>query len=195
MCGFVLIITAILAFLVVPGLADGNTSRAVFIGTLVFVIVAAICAVFAGLAAKVYWNNIWVLTSESLTQVNQDGLFNRQSSQISLPDVEDVTAEQKGVLAELFNFGLLEVETAGETGKFVFPYCPKPNYYAQQVLKAKEEFEHKRYSGEQTAEIAQQTVPLEPAPPIPPPVVNPATELPRNDVPLQQPPPGPGAEE
>src|SRR5664279_5443084 len=54
MCGLILTITAIVAFTVVPGAASGNTRQAVLAGTLIFVVVAAVCAAFALVAARVY---------------------------------------------------------------------------------------------------------------------------------------------
>jgi hypothetical protein len=79
-----------------------------------------------------------VVTSDSLTQISQTSLFNRQSSQLALVNIEDVTAEQNGILAHMFNYGVIRVETAGERSKFVFTYCPNPNFYAQQILQARE---------------------------------------------------------
>jgi len=74
-------------------------------------------------ATRVYLASQLVVTTKNLTQVNQVGLFNRKISQLSLQDVEDVSAEQKGVFATLFNFGTLFVETAGEQANFHFDYC------------------------------------------------------------------------
>ncbi len=88
----------------------------------------------------VYWQNRWVLTSDSLTQITQNGLFNRQTSQLSLGNLEDVTAEQRGIIPSMFGFGTLRVETAGEHSKFFFLYCPDPNLYARKILMAREIF-------------------------------------------------------
>jgi hypothetical protein len=142
MCGLALVMTATLAFGVIPEIAHG--SSAILIGAIVFLVVLAVCVTSSLIARKVYWGNTWTLTTDSITQVNQVSLFTRQSSQLSLADLEDVTSEQNGILAEMFNFGLLRVETAGERSKFMFPYCPNPNYYAQQILAAREAFDETR---------------------------------------------------
>lgn len=168
MCGLVILITAVLAFLITPevsGSRGNDRGQTLVIGTLIFLVVTVICAAFAMISAKVYWGNSWTVTTDSLTQVRRFGLFSRQSSQLSLKDLEDVTAQQSGVLAEMFNFGLLKVETAGERSKFMFPFCPNPNYYAQQILKARETFERNRAveenSYQEVAETPQtQTEPL-----------------------------------
>src|SRR6202011_6093270 len=95
-------------------------------------------------ATRIYWGNSWIVTSDSVTQVSQTSLFKRQSSQLSLIHLEDVTAEQNGVLAHMFNYGLLRVETAGERSKFTFTFCPNPNFYAREILAAREAFEQNR---------------------------------------------------
>ena len=143
--GALIIFMAVIAFIILPHVI--TTGGATAIGALVFLVAAIFSLAFAFISTKVYWGNSWVLTSDSLTQIEQDSLFNRQSSQLSLGNLEDVTAEQNGILPHMFNYGWVRVETASERGKFIFQYCPNPNYYAQQVLAARENFEQKR-SGE-----------------------------------------------
>lgn len=145
--GLLLVITAVLAFIVAPHFvhdASGGSGSATKYGALIFLVVAVVSLVFAFVSNKVYWGNSWILTSDSITQISQTSLFHRESSQLSLGNLEDVTAEQNGVLTHMLNYGLLRVETAGERSKFVFLYCPNPNYYAQQVLSARENFEQNR---------------------------------------------------
>lgn len=93
-----------------------------------------------GVTTTIYWQNRWILTSDSITQITQRSLFNRQVSQLSLGNLEDVTAEQRGIIPNMFNFGTLKVETAGERSKFYFLYCPDPNLYARKILMAREIF-------------------------------------------------------
>lgn len=103
--------------------------------------IAAIFLVFVlVIATAVYRANRWVVTDDSISQVLQKSLFSRQTSELSMANIEDVTAEQRGLLATLFNFGTLKVETAGELPYFHFIYCPRPNAYAQVILHARERF-------------------------------------------------------
>jgi hypothetical protein len=138
---FVLVVCAILAFGVLPSSASSDSSQVGNIGAAVFLVLAVLGLIYAFIATKVYWANSWVITSDSVTQVNQISLFQRQSSQLSLANLEDVTAEQNGILAHIFNYGVLKAETAGERSKFSFYFCPNPNFYAQQILQAREAFE------------------------------------------------------
>jgi len=92
------------------------------------------------IATTVYWQNEWVVTTDSITQISQRSLFNRQVSQLSMDNLEDVTVDQNGLLPSMFNFGTLKVETAGERAKFTFPYCPNPNECARRILQVHEDF-------------------------------------------------------
>lgn len=147
--GFLLLIAAVVVFVVIPmALPDTDKGQIAGYGALGFMVFALLVLAFVFIANKVYWGNRWILTTDSLTQVTQNSLFNKQNSQLSLGNLEDVTANQDGILAHMFNFGVLKVETAGERSKFVFPYCPHPNDYAQKILSAREQFEQKIESNE-----------------------------------------------
>jgi len=141
MVGFVLVVMTVLIFGVAPNIfssADRNTVLS--IGAVVLLITAILGLGFAFISNIVYWGNRWVVTSDSITQVQQTSLFNKQSSQLSLENLEDVTSEQNGILTHMFNYGVIKAETAGERSKFMFRYCPNPNFYAKQILAARERF-------------------------------------------------------
>jgi len=149
--GFMLVVLALIIFVVAPIVFPNADKNQIFsYGALAFFIFGALTLAFVFISHIVYWVNRWVLTSDSLTQVQQRSLFDKQNSQLSLGNLEDVTASQDGILAHMFGFGTLRVETAGERSKFMFPFCPNPNYYAQQILNAREQFEQKIESNEGT---------------------------------------------
>ncbi len=104
------------------------------------VIVGAIAAIFLVIAAALYRQNRWVVSDDSITQVLRVGLFNFNTSGLSMANIEDVTSVRKGIFANLFGFGILKVETAGEHSNFHFYFCPKPDMYAKILLDARERF-------------------------------------------------------
>lgn len=146
----VIVAVAVLAFIVTPAVLT-STSRATInsLGMAVFLLATCLVVVLVFVANKIYWGNSWVISSDSLTQISQTSLFHKQSSQLSLGNLEDVTSDQRGILAQMFGFGTLKVETAGERSKFTFPFCPNPNYYAQKILAAREAFEQAHHGGKQ----------------------------------------------
>ncbi|GAC1499707.1 MAG: hypothetical protein NVS1B10_02700 [Candidatus Saccharimonadales bacterium] len=138
----VIIVLAIIAFAVAPNiLGEDHKTIVLQIGGIALAVTALILAVFCLISSKIYWGNSWTLTSEGLTQVAQLSLFKRQTTQLSLANLEDVTVEQNGMLARMFNYGVLKVETAGEHSNFIFPFCPNPNFYGQSIHEAREHFE------------------------------------------------------
>lgn len=142
----ILLMALLAAYL--PSQLDSSSGQ---LGRLLFGAFGMVAIILVGimfLSTVIYWGNRWVLTTDSITQVLQHSLFNKEQAQLSLGSLEDVTAEQHGIFAHMFNYGTLKAETAGEREKFVFLYCPNPNKYAQLVLQAREEFEqHVREAG------------------------------------------------
>jgi len=149
--GFILIVLAVLAFIIVPNTVgdSSNRSQIMALGGVAFIILAVLSTAFVFISNLVYWGNSWIVTSDSITQVSQTSLFSKQSAQLSLANLEDVTAEKNGILSHIFNYGVLKAETAGERSKFLFLYCPNPNYYAQKILAAREVFEQGHRASEQ----------------------------------------------
>lgn len=136
-----------LAFLMVPNLFDqmgggADSAAALAVGAALAILILLI--LILGVATFVYWQNQWVVTTDSITQLTQNSLFGRQVSQLSMDNLEDVTVDQHGIIPHMFNFGTLKVESAGERSKFVFVYCPKPNHYARRILEVHEHFLEER---------------------------------------------------
>ena len=101
-----------------------------------------IVGVMLTLATIVYRKSKLTVTDRNVVQIIQNGLLNKRVSQLSLANVEDVTSQQKGILANLFGYGTLNIETAGEQTNFYFSYCPNPHRVAKIILHAKDDFLH-----------------------------------------------------
>jgi len=107
----------------------------------VFGLIALILVViFLILATWIYNRSLLIVTTRNVTLINQVGLFNRKVSELAMTNIEDVTAQKKGIFQTIFNFGTLVVETAGEQNNFVYTYCTNPNVAAKIILDARESF-------------------------------------------------------
>lgn len=159
--GGLLIFFAVVAFVIVPGMLDSDTGTGMAISSLMFFIAALAVLGFSFLVTIVYWGNHWIVSSDSLTQTVQQGLFRKKSAQLSLEHIEDVTADKHGLLPHLFNYGTVMVETAGESGKFQFQYCPNPTFYAQKILAAKENLSIHGHEKVSSAPKARSRPPIE----------------------------------
>lgn len=102
--------------------------------------VAALVLIMTFVSVYIYRNNELVITNENLIQLQQTSLFNTAVSQLSLEKVQDVTAVQSGFFATMFNFGSIQVETAGEKANFSFNYARNPVIAAKQINEAHERF-------------------------------------------------------
>jgi len=136
----VLIVGAFVAAALIPSYATNLNSHdkvGLFLGALV---VAAFALIYMYVAMIIYKGNRWIVTSDSITQVTQTGLFKKHTSQLSLGNLEDVTYNQDGLIQSIFGFGTLRVETAGERSKFFFLFCPQPQQYARAIIQAHETY-------------------------------------------------------
>lgn len=115
---------------------DNGTAFTLMLG----LILAVFVAIYLVLVTKIYWSNRLIVTNDNVTHISQVGLFHRKSSEISMANVEDVSAHEKGIFSTLLNFGRLHIETAGEQNNLDFLYCPNPNAYAKVIQDARLEF-------------------------------------------------------
>jgi len=142
---FGLIVVAVSAFLSPNLFSQYSSTNSENIVTFVqagAVIFGVLIILVLFVATVVYWQNRWIVTDDSITQINQNSLFGRKVSQLSMENLEDITIEQEGFLQTMFNFGTLRAETAGERSKFIFQYCPDPKRYARAILEVHETFIH-----------------------------------------------------
>lgn len=130
-----LILVGGLAYIIIPGVVGSDLQSQVqgwvMIGLAVFAVVMFLILL---VVTYIYSQNELILTDRNVTQIIRNGLFSRQVSQLSLNNIEDVTADKEGIWAMIFNFGQIRIETAGEQNNFHFAYCPNPNHYGQLLL-------------------------------------------------------------
>ncbi len=70
--------------------------------------------------------NMVVYTNKNIVEIEQKGLFSRSISSLKIKNIQDVKAEQVGVLAKIFNYGTITIQSAGEILNFRFTYNPDP---------------------------------------------------------------------
>ncbi|MFZ6015590.1 MAG: PH domain-containing protein [Patescibacteria group bacterium] len=85
-----------------------------------------------------HWLDIWIVTNRRIINIEQNGLFSRVRSEVRLYRVQDVTSEVKGFLRHLFDYGMVFVQTAGETHRFTFEDIENPKDAAKIILELAE---------------------------------------------------------
>lgn len=143
-----LVITSIIfIFLVlVPSVFDRNfLGLGIELGAVrpVLIIIGFLMTTFSligtAIGAYLYQANVVIVTSEKIAQLLYRTLFDRKISQLSIGDVQDVSVQQKGIFARMFNYGTLVVETAGEQNNYVFTFTPQPYETAKAIVGSHEE--------------------------------------------------------
>jgi membrane protein YdbS with pleckstrin-like domain len=73
-----------------------------------------------------YHLDVWIVTNKRIIDIEQKGLFNRVISEQTIEKIQDVAAIQKGIFPTFFNYGTVQVQTAGKIERFLFYQIPKP---------------------------------------------------------------------
>jgi len=119
---------------------NSQSAYSVFSGVVILAIILVGLLLIA--ITYVYKSTKLVLTNKAIQQVLQRALLQRKTMRFSLADIEDVTSGQKGIFAIMFNYGTLNIETAGQLPNPTFNNCPNPNKVAEIILQAKDDLEH-----------------------------------------------------
>lgn len=97
-----------------------------YVGLILFLVIFLL-GLFSFIKTMVVWRfTAMVITNRRIIDFDQHGLFVRQLSEAPFVNVQDITLSQKGVLALLFNYGTIKVQTAGTSGALEFPYIRRP---------------------------------------------------------------------
>jgi membrane protein YdbS with pleckstrin-like domain len=138
----VVAVAAIAALIIILSPSTFDTSSPSISGSLsaVMILAAVLLVLILYTATYVYRQSRLLVTDKSLVQVMQKTLFIRKVSRLSMSNVEDVNEEQRGVLASIFNYGTLTVQTAGTEDNFIFSLCPNPAKLADRIIEARQAY-------------------------------------------------------
>lgn len=137
----VYILTCLTLFLVLFVIKNQFLQDIGFWDSLVFgvLLIFSLLVIFF-LIAKIYASNKLTISAVDVRQMTRDALFSTKSSVLGLANIEDVTVVRKGVFAHIFNYGTLNIETAGEQVNFQFIYCPQPEKHKQLLMQARQKY-------------------------------------------------------
>jgi len=110
-----------------------------YVGLILFLIIFAL-GLFSFIKTIVVWRfTAMVITNRRIIDFDQHGLFVRQLSEAPFVNVQDITLSQKGLLALMFNYGTIKVQTAGTSGTLEFPYIRRPREVHEILVDLKNE--------------------------------------------------------
>ncbi len=114
-----------------PGLVDEAYLPIVDVVKVVFVM-ALVLGLFVVLV--LYYLNMYVVTSERIVDIKQSSLLHHTISELHLEQIQDVTADVKGFLENIFDYGDVYIQTAAETERFKFDKVPNPTKVTKLIL-------------------------------------------------------------
>lgn len=103
-----------------------------------------------------FYLDVAIVTTDRIVDIDQRGLFRRTVDELDCKMIQDVSAAKHGILQTLFNFGTVEIQTAGERRNFTFAGVPDPNRVQELVAKSQGmgESEQQKESARANAEAA-----------------------------------------
>jgi uncharacterized membrane protein YdbT with pleckstrin-like domain len=73
-----------------------------------------------------HYLDVWIITNQRIIDVEQHGLFRRETSEFAIDKVQDITMEVPNMVATFLKYGNLRIQTAGERS---FTIKDVPNIY------------------------------------------------------------------
>jgi hypothetical protein len=116
----------VIALLVLAGLTfglGGNGGKIVWGLSLLWLLVGAIRGY---LSWYQYEHDIWVVTDQRIIDSMKRNWFDHKMASADLDDVEDISIHKEGLWAAMFNFGHLQLQTAGARESFLLSGIPHP---------------------------------------------------------------------
>jgi len=101
---------------------------------------------FAFIEFTDYYLDVWIVTNERIINIEQEGLFHRTASELHLTAVQDATSDVRGIIRTLLDYGNVQIQTAGEKGRFVFKNISRPERIKEKILLLVEE-DKKKHGG------------------------------------------------
>lgn len=95
----------------------------------------------------IYLLDTWIVTNERVLDIIQKSFFFRTVSELDLTRVQDISVRTSGFIQTVFDFGDVEIQSAGAMNKFRFRQVAHPNMVKDRIAKLVNEA--KKRSGDQ----------------------------------------------
>ncbi len=119
----------------IPTLISNTFSDSTLAGLSLFFFVFYFGLLLGGLLVVVFhYLSLQIITEMRMVDVEQSGLFGRKVTEIQIENVEEVTSKAHGILATVFNFGNVTVQTSGAQIGFVFNNIAHPETVKKLIL-------------------------------------------------------------
>lgn len=92
-----------------------------------------------------FYLDIHIITNDRMVDINQISIFARKIAEVDLYQIQDASSDVKGFFGTIFNYGNVDVQTAGSVPKFSMENAPDPHRLRRVILDlAAEDKKHHR---------------------------------------------------
>ena len=110
-------------------------------------LISLAAVVLMALLVFLFFGVIWiwrrnkiVITDQHIVDIDQVGIFNRSVATLRLEEIQDISAEVRGPMQTIFQYGSIIIQTAGERANFLFDYVPDPYELEHYVLEIRKKY-------------------------------------------------------
>ncbi|MBI4101052.1 PH domain-containing protein [Candidatus Microgenomates bacterium] len=144
---FVLVGVLLAVFLIARFREEVTRSLPIGAALAIVILLALLVALMLYLSIVIYLRNQILITNERVVSVLQRSLFARDVIQLRLGDVQEIRVKQTNFFENLFNFGIIDIQTAAELDNVTFVLAKDPYSASKIIDDAKEEFERAQGGG------------------------------------------------
>lgn len=80
-----------------------------------------------------YYLDMWIVTEKRVINIDQQGLFSREISEVPMASIQDVTLDVTGIVETVLGFSRIQIQTAGER-EFTIQDIPHLNAVKDAIL-------------------------------------------------------------
>lgn len=95
-----------------------------------------------------YYLDMLVITNKRVLDVDQIGLFSRDLATVPIKNIQDVKIEIKGIIATLFGYGNIHIQTAGSAPEVIIRGIKKPKMVKDMILRINHEYAGQEEAGD-----------------------------------------------
>lgn len=125
---FLMAFLGVAVAVVLAGLIDYNIALLLGSAFLLFLLLFTLAEFFD------FYFDLYIVTDRRVIDIDQNRFFNRSVAELLFEDVQDVESSTKGILATIFNYGNVEIQSAGTKPNFTFSQVGSPNQVAAIIL-------------------------------------------------------------
>lgn len=95
-------------------------------GVLIFFVVLSVVSLLVFRTWVIWSKNTFVITSKRVIDIDQHGFFNKTVSECNYSKIQDVSYKIKGIMATIFHFGSIQIQTAGNVANLELNFIKNP---------------------------------------------------------------------